>query len=138
MLAAWLAEPLWRVVAWAVLSAGLSMAIYFFISPQKKIVGLKEEQKSARQLLLKHDGDFDELKKLIGADLALTLRQLKHMLFPFLLSLAPLFVLMIPLAEIYNQALTDMGPSWTHGFEFWYVATLVVASLLIKVIFKIA
>ena len=137
-MAAGFLPPLVRVILWGSLSAGFSMWIYAMLSPQRKMAGMKTSQKGAREALLAHEGDFKELTALVRADLMLSLTLIGLALGPFLLSLLPLIFLMIPLTELYTAPLVSFGPDWLQGFEFWYISVLVVASIVIKVVFKIA
>lgn len=137
-LAAGILPPVVRVAAWGLLSAGVSMWIYAALSPQQRMLAMKQVQKDARKALLEHDGDFKELGVLVRADLMLSLKQIGMALLPFLLSLIPLIFLMIPLTGIYTYPLTSFGPGWMQGFEFWYISVLVLGSIVIKAAFKIA
>lgn len=129
--------PLWRVCAWAFASAAFSMWIYAKISPQQKIKQLKAAQKESRRALLAHNGSFSEMNSLIRADLALSLRQAGLALFPFVVSLLPLLWLMMELMIRYNLPLVEFGPEWMRGFDFWYIAVLLIVSLAIKMMFNI-
>lgn len=121
--------PLLRIGIWASLSAAFGMAIYARLSPQQRLIALKQEQKAARAALMHHDGDFSALWVLIRRDLGISLRQIRLMLLPFLLSLAPFILLMVPLSEIYVTM---------PGFEWWYIGFTAAVSLALKYTFKIA
>lgn len=129
---------LWRVIGWGALGAAISMGIYAALSPQQKMHGLKQQQKKARRMLLDHDGDFKELRALIQQDLALSLRLIGLAVLPFLLSLLPLIAIVVPLLDIYAAPLVSFGPEWMQSFEFWYIGALIAASLVIKILFRIA
>lgn len=136
MAAQWMPAPA-RVMAWGFISAALSMGVYAFLSPQQKIRDVKSAQKLSRRDMLAHDGDFDALWVLIRKDLGLSLEQLRLVLLPFVISLLPLVLMVPPLFDIYIQPLVTFGPEWMQGFEFWYIANLIIASLVIKFFFKI-
>lgn len=127
-----------QVAIWAILSACLSMALYAKLSPQAKIITIKDQQKAARRALLQHDGSWDELQKLIATDLSLSLKHVGLISLPFVIACAPVLYVFSVLAERHAEAITGFGPDWTHGFEFWYIAIALVASLALKIFFRIA
>ncbi len=137
LLAQWL-PPLVRALCWGAASGALSMAMYARISPQKKLLALKSAQQTTRQAMLAHDGDMKELLTLIRKDMATALRPIALAVPAFLLSALPVALLMYFLLPLYPGALTGFGPEWTQGFEFWYIATMIVSSLAVKTLFKIA
>jgi hypothetical protein len=128
----------WRIILWGAFSGAFSMGIYAWISPQQKLAVIKGEQKSIRSQLMRYDGEFDGLKKLIAGDLGKSLSQIKLLLIPFVVSVAPVMWIIYTLYDVFGNALyTSFGPEWMQGFEFWYVLTLVIVSLIIKFKFKI-
>jgi hypothetical protein len=134
--AAWF-PPFARVCIWASVSAAFSMAMYAWCSPAYKIMAITQQQKAIRREAWSHDGDFDSLWQLIRQDLILSLHHMRLVSLPFLFSLLPIFLIFPSLLEIYTQSLTYIGPSWAHGFEFWYITLLIAVSLIIKILFKI-
>lgn len=130
--------PVLRLCLWGILSAGISMGIYALLSPQQRMLAMKQQQKESRRALLAHEGDFGELNTLIRQDLGLSLRLIGLAIVPFLLSMLPLFFIVVPLLDIYTAPLVNFGPGWMQSFEFWYIGALVIASLAIKIIFRIA
>lgn len=137
LLSPWAPELL-RIVIWGCLSAAFSMGLYAKLSPQKKLLLLKEEQKASRKQLMSYDGEWDGLSTLIKRDLSLSLKQMGLIFLPFVLSVAPVVVLMTYLLDIYTSTYTSFGPEWMRGFEFWYILSLLVVSLYLKFKFHIA
>lgn len=136
-LAGWF-PPLWRIVAWACFSAAVSMSIYAAFSPQKKLLALKAAQKDVRARLMRYEGDWPGLKRLIAGDLRISLRRLGLALLPFAAAMAPVLGLMLGLYPLFDgQAYTAFGPEWMRGFEFWYILTLMIVSFAIKLVFRI-
>lgn len=131
-------SPLASVCLWAAVAAAFSMTIYAIISPQKKILALKNEQKLSRAALRAHEGNFSEMQSLIKRDLALALRQVGLVILPFSFSLLPAIWPMLALSERYTTAISFFGPEWMRGFDFWYIAVLLIVSLTIKKMFKIS
>lgn len=130
--------PLARAATWGSIAGALSMAVYAWVSPQKRILAIKEEQKIARRALMQHDGEFDDMLKLMRADLGLSLKTLGIAIPAFLISVIPVAFLIYALSPLYTTALVDFGPSWTQGFEFWYIVAMIVISLAVKILFRIA
>jgi uncharacterized membrane protein (DUF106 family) len=139
---AWMAPlfgPLLRVSIWAIVSGALSMALYAYIAPQEKIRTLQQQQKSSRKQMLAFDGEMDEMWTLIRQNLSLSFRLLGIVIPPVMLAILPVVWLVYGLYEVYDQqVLVDFGPDWMRGFDFWYLVTLLVVSIAIKVKFKIA
>jgi hypothetical protein len=127
-----------RLIIWAIASAGISMALYARISPQQKLTHMKATQKETRRQLMRYDGNWDGLQALIIKDLSLALKQVGTVLLPFIISVAPMIWLMLQLAALYEgQTYSSFGPDWMRGFEFWYILVVIIASLIIKIKFKI-
>jgi hypothetical protein len=53
-----------RLVLWALVAASASMALYWLLSPQKKITDAAEHVRAQRVQLSQYDGDFDGLPPL--------------------------------------------------------------------------
>ncbi len=126
-----------RVVIWGALTGVLSMVIYMSISPQHKMREVKAQQQQARSALLSHSGDWETLKELIMRDLGLSLKQLALIFIPFVLSVAPVIYVLTVLPEAYPEPLNNIGPDWMHGFDFYYLLSLLVVSLVIKIKFDV-
>jgi hypothetical protein len=137
-MAAWL--PAFAcVVVWALVSAVLSMLLYATLSPQHRILSLKAEQKTLRHTLLNYDGPFDSMMPLIRQNLLVSFRLIGICMIPVLVATIPIVWIMMALYERYGeQPFLTIGPEWMHGFDILYLITLIIASLLIKYIGKIA
>lgn len=132
--------PLVRIALWAIFSGCFSMAAYKILSPQKKLSGIKNEQRSTRQDLMRYDGEFSGMVALIKKDLGLSCKQIAMILLPFAIAVTPLLLLMDALFTLYGvnePAYVSFGPDWMRGFAFWYFSILLVVSLVIKIRFKI-
>lgn len=132
-------NPFLRVSVWAIASGALSMAIYAYTAPQAKIRGLQQQQKDSRKRMLAFDGEMEEMWKLIRENLSLSFKLLGVVIPPVMLAILPIVWLVYGLYEVYDQQmLVDFGPDWMRGFDFWYLVTLLVVSIAIKIKFKIA
>lgn len=101
--------PLLRIAVWATLTAVFSMFLYKIISPQKKLAGIKEQQKAARAQLMAYDGEFEGLLGLIMKDLGLAMKIIGVALGPVLLSIVPVLAIMFCLYVIYGYRLPEPG-----------------------------
>ncbi len=125
LMAGWL-PPVVRIALWAAVSSIVSMGLYACLSPQEKLVAIKTEHKQVRRSLFAYDGEFAGMWKLISRDLTLACRQLGLILVPFLVAVTPVVALIFYLPDVY-------GSSWTQTLELWFIAVLLVVSLVIKI-----
>lgn len=131
-------SPLLRALFWGLVTGAVSMAVYAFIAPQERLRQIKAEQKANKAVLKAYDGDFDGLKTLIFKDLGCSMKQVGLSIVPFIISMIPAFGIMFGLETAYmDVALPQVGAEWTGCFEFWYILSAIVSSLVIKVAFKI-
>lgn len=132
-------SPALRALLWGVLTAIISMAIYAKIAPQEKIRTLKAEQKANKSVLKAYEGEFDGMSALLKKDIGYSLKLVAVSLLPFVVSLAPVVLLMYGLEELNtNTVYPTLGAEWTGNFDFWFLLSAIVVSLAIKIIFKIA
>lgn len=90
-----------RVVIWACIGAGLSMFLYWALSPQKRIAKAKAAAAAARQRLNEHDGDFASAGPLIKAMFTSSFRQLA-LVFPATIAASlPMLTLLVWLDTSY-------------------------------------
>ncbi len=120
--------PEFTPAAFLGLAAGcLSMFLYSKLTPQAKLAELKANQKKSRKTLANYDGDLSGLFPLITDDLSITLRQLRIVLFPAIISIAPC---MVPFF-IAPQSLQSTSELIA------YFTALLIASIYIKLKFNI-
>ena len=132
------APPLARALIWGTFTGALSMLIYVLVAPQTKLKAIKAEQKANKAVLKAYDGEFDGMMALIKKDLMCSLRMVALSLFPFVLSVVPAFGIMYGLEAAYmGVEMPGVGPEWSASFEFWYIVSVIVSSLGIKIAFKI-
>src|SRR6185436_9201369 len=126
-----------KVMGWACLSAAVSMALYAKLSPQRTLQDISAAQKLSRQTIRAYEGDVAGMYALLGKDLLLSLRHLGMILLPVMISILPVLGIMMWLFNGYTGALVSFGPEWFRSVEFFYLSTLLVASLIIKIKFRI-
>ena len=66
--------PLARLILWAIFGAMLSLAIYRWLSPQRRIAEAKQAAQGARRRLNAHDGDLESALPLMRQSMKLALR----------------------------------------------------------------
>ena len=91
-LLSWL-PPLSRLAVWAAVSAAVTMALYWRLSPQQHVSEIKRKVAEARDRLAQFDGPLDEALPLIKNALRLSARHMWVTLWPAVLASLPvLFV----------------------------------------------
>lgn len=105
--------PYWaRVTFWAAALGVGTMLMYGAFSDQQRLNRLKEESKAARRALQSYEGtDFSKLWELMRESLALSTRQMKHMLGPTMLAGIPVIMVMIWMDGAYRHRLPEPGAS---------------------------
>ena len=108
-----LAPPTLRLALWGLIGGVASMALYWLLSPQRKIAGAKAAALRARRDLDAYDGEFADAWPLIGNMLRLALRQLRLVLWPALVASAPAICLLAWASSNYGYSfpgtLTDVA-----------------------------
>ncbi|HET6161638.1 MAG TPA: hypothetical protein VFE34_25080 [Dongiaceae bacterium] len=102
-----LLPPLARLVLWAILGAILSLLIYRWLSPQRRIAEVKAAAQNARHRLNAHDGDLESALPLMRQSMALALRQLGLVLPAALIASLPVIALLVWLDGAYGHQLPD-------------------------------
>ncbi|MEI6563061.1 MAG: hypothetical protein WCO42_02000 [bacterium] len=129
-----------KIAVWAVLCSIISMALYRWLSPQKRLAAAKDDANRTRLTLSRYDGPGDGLPPLIRASLLAALRHMGLCLGPALVSSIPVIAIFLWMNAVYGTPARDtlsFGPSW---FRAWYVPFSVVmlaASLTIKKVWRI-
>lgn len=99
-----LLSPTLRLVVWGLIGAGVSMGLYWLLSPQRRIAETKIEAAAARRRLDAFDGEFAAALPLIGATLRPAFRQLGLVVGPAVAASLPLLALLAWLSTAYGHA----------------------------------
>jgi hypothetical protein len=97
----WL-PPLARLILWAVAAAIVSLSIYRWLSPQRRITETKAEAVEARRRLNAHDGDLESAMPLMRRSVGLALRQVGLVLPGALVASLPVLALLVWLDATYG------------------------------------
>ncbi len=98
------ASPPWRLVIWGLLSAALSMGLYWLCSPQGKLTDIKTRALRARRDLNAFDGDFQDAWPLMRSMLGLSFRQLAMTTLPAIVASLPVLAVIVWLSTAYGYA----------------------------------
>jgi hypothetical protein len=101
--------PLARLILWAVAAAILSLAVYRWLSPQRRIAEIKAAAHAARQRLNAHDGDLESALPLMRQSMALALRHVGLVLPAALVASLPVLALLVWLDGTYGHVLPAAG-----------------------------
>jgi len=115
LLADWLPDSV-RVCLWGCLAGALAMLVYLLLSNQEHIAELKAETRNLRASMLKGDTDHREIMRLNKLNLLASLRLLRSVLLPSLLSAAPVLLIAFWLYSFFSfQLPTDGKPISVHS-----------------------
>jgi hypothetical protein len=98
------APPTLRLILWGLLTGAASMALYWALSPQRKISAAKAGAVAARRSLDAYDGDFADAWPLIRAVLGQAVRQFRLVLWPALLASLPAVCLLVWISTAYGYS----------------------------------
>lgn len=101
--------PQGRLVIWAALAGCLSILLYGFLSPQRRITEAKAKALAARWALLAYDGDFAGAGPLMVASLKAALRQLGLVVPATLVSALPVVSLLFWIETVYGHSFPPPG-----------------------------
>jgi len=101
--------PLVRLILWAIAAAILSLVLYRWLSPQRRIAEIKSAAYAARQRLNAHDGDLDSALPLMRQSMVLALRHVGLVLPAALVASLPVLALLVWLDGAYGHALPAAG-----------------------------
>jgi hypothetical protein len=105
-----------RLIIWAVITAVISMYLYWLCSAQEKVGQAKERAVTARRKMATYDGhEFDEMWPLARESLAASGKHFVVVLGPALLSSVPALMLIIWVSNHFSYALPEAGK--TIGIE---------------------
>ena len=128
---------------WGLVAGLLTMGLYVFLSPQKKLSKTKEEIKVFNAKLKQHHEDFREVLNLVSQNFFLSLKSLGLVLFPSAVSVLPALIIGLWLhASFSNGAVTSFNDVahikiWINSWEFPFFAFLLFSTLFIKIKFKV-
>jgi hypothetical protein len=100
-----LASPTMRLVIWGLLSAALSMGLYWLFSPQGKLNDVKTRALAARRDLNAFDGEFQDAWPLMRSMLGLSFRQLAMTTLPAIVASLPVLAVIVWLSTAYGYGL---------------------------------
>lgn len=103
------ASPTLRLALWGLVAAGLSMGLYWLLSPQEKLTDVRTRAFQARKDLNAFDGEFAEAWPMMRSMLGLSLRQLGMTTLPAVLASLPVLALIIWLGTTYGYRLPADG-----------------------------
>lgn len=99
------ASPTLRLVFWGLVSAALSMGLYWLLSPQDKLTDIKIRALAARRDLNAFDGEFSDAWPLMRSMLGLSFRQLAMTTLPAILASLPALAVIVWLSTAYGYSL---------------------------------
>ena len=128
-----LLPPLMRLALWALLASVVTMELYRLLSPQARIAELKAEFAAKKQALDAFDGDFEEAWPMMRGMLGAAFKRVGIVLPGTLVAAFPLLLLLVWIDSAYaGRDILGFGPSWVRGWEFAFIAAMIVFSLLYK------
>ena len=95
--------PLVRLILWAIAAAVLSLAIYRWLSPQRRITEAKAAAHAARHRLNAHDGDLESALPLMRQSMTLALLHVGLVLPAALVASLPVVALLVWLDGTYGH-----------------------------------
>lgn len=97
-----LLPPLVRLILWAIAGAAVSLALYRWLSPQRRIVEAKAAAQEARRRLNAHDGDLESALPLMRQSMKLALRHVGLVFPAALIASLPVLALLVWLDGAYG------------------------------------
>jgi hypothetical protein len=94
--------PLARLILWAIVAAIVSLSLYRWLSPQRRIAETKAQAAEARRSLNAHDGDLESALPLMRRSMGLALRQVWLVLPGALVASLPVLALLVWLDGAYG------------------------------------
>jgi hypothetical protein len=97
------------IILWGGFAGASSMVLYWLLSSQNKIAGLKSKARTAQQAVLAYDGDFKGVLPLVRSSLRYSLRHLTAVFLPALGASLPLLFLLAWLSTSYGYRFPEPG-----------------------------
>jgi len=91
-----------RLVLWGAIASILSMAIYFLLSSQEKIIRLKSDIAKARNDLINYEDDFKRIWHPVFRLIGLSLKQVGYSIIPTIAGALPVILLIIWVGMAFN------------------------------------
>jgi hypothetical protein len=98
-----------RIILWGLVASFSSMAIYRWVSNQKRIGELKSQVLDAREQLNAFDGEFSKLWPLLGRNLSIAGRQLGLTFIPAMTASLPVIFILIWMSNVYDALPPPVG-----------------------------
>jgi hypothetical protein len=95
--------PLLRLTLWAIAGAAISLALYCWLSPQRRIATAKAEALEARRRLNAHDGDLESALPLMRQSMKAALRHVGLVFPAALIASLPVLTLLVWLDGAYGH-----------------------------------
>lgn len=92
-----------RLVLWSVVAAVLTMALYWWLSPQQRIAEAKRRLAAAKGALDRFNGEFKDAWPLMRTMLSQALRQVGLVIGPALVAMVPVLCLIAWLSSTYGH-----------------------------------
>jgi hypothetical protein len=99
----------WRLVLWSVVAAVLTMALYWWLSPQKRIGEAKRRLAESKGALDRFNGEFKDALPLMRTMLSQALRQVGLVSGPALVAMVPVLCLIAWLSTTYGHNFPETG-----------------------------
>jgi hypothetical protein len=96
------APPTARLVLWGLISAAISMGLYWLISPQRKIADTKQRALEARRALDQYQGDFAGAWPRMREMLRLSLKQVGIVTWPAIAASLPVLCVLVWMSTAYG------------------------------------
>ncbi len=100
-----------RLLLWGAASGALSIALYGWLSPQRRIAEGKQDALRARQRLNSFDGELDAAWPLLAGLMGTSLRQVGRVAVPALAASIPALCVMAWLSNQYGHTFPDATPA---------------------------
>lgn len=127
-----------RIGLWGALGGALSMAVYWLMSPQRRIAHVAEDERRLRRAMWSDDGGSATGLAPAWTLVRLALTRLGLVLLPVLVAALPVLMLISWLAGAYDGGrYLARGPDWIAGWEGPFFGALIAVSVLIKFAFRI-
>ena len=109
--------PLARLILWAVAGAAVSLALYRWLSPQRRIAEAKVAAQEARRRLNAHDGDLESALPLMRQSMKLALRHVGLVFPAALIASLPVLALLVWLDSAYGHQFPEDRQAPTIAVE---------------------
>ncbi|WP_119304670.1 hypothetical protein [Dongia deserti] len=109
--------PLLRLILWAIAGAAVSLALYRWLSPQRRIAEAKVAAQEARRRLNAHEGDLETALPLMRQSMKLALRHVGLVFPAALIASLPVLALLVWLDGAYGYQFPENQQAPTIAVE---------------------